>query len=135
MVNVERISLSFPKFLLKEIDEVVKKKGYSSRSELIRDAVRKYILESNQLGKRDLINAIIIVVYNPTKNSMEEMSRAYFEHNSIVKSINQSYIRTSCGCNKKVEVFIVEGNSEEVSKFYSKLSNLDGKVYDKIIVF
>ena len=135
MVNVERISLSFPKFLLKEIDEVVKKKGYSSRSELIRDAVRKYILESNQLGKRDPINAIIIVVYNPTKNSMEEMSKAYFEHNSIVKSINQSYITTSCGSNKKVEIFIVEGNSEEVSRFYSKVSNLDGKIYDKIIVF
>ena len=135
MVNVERISLSFPKFLLKEIDEVVKNKGYSSRSELIRDAVRKYILESNQLDKRNPISAIIIVVYNPTKNSMEEMSKAYFEHNSIVKSINQSYITTSCGSNKKVEIFIVEGNSEEVSKFYSKVSNLDGKVYDKIIVF
>jgi len=41
MVNVERISISFSKFLLKEIDDVVKKKGYSSRSELIRDATRK----------------------------------------------------------------------------------------------
>lgn len=135
MVNVERISLSFPKFLLKEIDEVVKKKGYSSRSELIRDATRKHILENNQLDKEGNISGIIVVVYTPTKKAMDEMSKAYFEHNNIVKSINQSYITTSCGKNKKVEIFIVEGNSDNISKFYDKITNIDGKIYDKIVVF
>ncbi len=135
MVNVERISLSFPKFLLKEIDEVVKKKGYSSRSELIRDATRKHILENNQLDKEGNISGIIVVVYTPTKKAMDEMSKAYFEHNTIVKSINQSYITTSCGKNKKVEIFIVEGNSNNISKFYDKITNIDGKIYDKIVVF
>ncbi|AEH06614.1 CopG family ribbon-helix-helix protein [Methanothermococcus okinawensis] len=135
MVNVERISLSFPKFLLKEIDEVAKTKGYSSRSELIRDATRKHILESNQLNKEGTISGIIIIVYTPTKKAMEYMSKAYFEHNDIVKSINQSYITTSCGKNKKVEIFIVEGNSKDVSKFYDKINKIDGKIYDKVVIF
>ena len=135
MVNVERISVSFPKFLLKEIDEIAEKKGYSSRSEFIRDSVRRYILESNQLDREGVISGIIVVVYSPTKNAMEKMSRAYFEHNNIIKSINQSYIKTSCGKNKKVETFIIEGNSEDISNFYDKISNLEGKVYDKIIIF
>lgn len=135
MVNVERISISFSKFLLKEIDDVVKKKGYSSRSELIRDATRKQVLENNQLNREGNISGIIIVVYTPTKESLEKMSRIYFEHNSVVKSINQSYVTTSCGKNKKVEVFIVEGDAEEISKFYDKFSKIDGKIYDKVIVF
>ncbi|MDK2988380.1 CopG family ribbon-helix-helix protein [Methanothermococcus thermolithotrophicus] len=135
MVNVERISISFSKFLLKEIDDVVKKKGYSSRSELIRDATRKQVLENNQLNREGNISGIIIVVYTPTKESLEKMSRIYFEHNSVVKSINQSYVTTSCGKNKKVEVFIVEGDAEEISKFYDKVSKIDGKIYDKVIVF
>jgi CopG family nickel-responsive transcriptional regulator len=135
MANVERISLSFPKFLLKEIDEVVERKGYSSRSELIRDATRKHVLESNQLNNEGEIGGIIIVVYTPTKKAMEKMSKAYFEHNNIVKSINQSYITTSCGKNKKVEIFIVEGDSKDVSEFYDKIDKVDGKIYDKIVIF
>ncbi|XRO75926.1 CopG family ribbon-helix-helix protein [Methanocaldococcus sp. 28A] len=136
MVNVERISISFSKFLLKEIDDVVKKKGYSSRSELIRDAVRKHILESNSLlDKEGNISGIIIVVYTPTKESMEKMSKLYFEYNDIVKSLNQSYITTSCGKNKKVEIFVVEGNAKRISEFYDGISKIDGKIYDKVIVF
>ncbi len=134
MVNVERISISFPKYLLKEIDKIVKKKGYSSRSELIRDAVRKYILE-NDLDKDGLISGIITVVYTPTKESMEKMSKLYFEYNEIVKTINQSYITTSCGKNKKVEIFVVEGDAEKIYEFYEQISKIDKKIYDKIIVF
>ncbi|ADC70085.1 putative transcriptional regulator, CopG family [Methanocaldococcus sp. FS406-22] len=135
MVNVERISISFPKFLLKEIDEVVKRKGYSSRSELIRDAVRKYVLESNPLDKNETVSGIIIVVYNPTKESLERMSKLYFEYNKVIKSLNQAYVTTSCGKNAKVEIFVVEGNSKDVSKFYDEISKIDGKIYDKAIVF
>jgi CopG family nickel-responsive transcriptional regulator len=135
MVNVERISISFPKFLLKEIDEVVKRKGYSSRSELIRDAVRKYVLESNPLDKNEVVSGIIIVVYNPTKESLERMSKLYFEYNKVIKSLNQAYVTTSCGKNAKVEIFVVEGNSKDVSKFYEEIEKINGKIYDKIIIF
>ena len=135
MVNVERISISFPKFLLKEIDDVVKRKGYSSRSELIRDAVRKYVLESNPLDKNEVVSGIIIVVYNPTKESLERMSKLYFEYNKVIKSLNQAYVTTSCGKNAKVEIFVVEGNSKDVSKFYEEIEKINGKIYDKIIIF
>ena len=135
MVNVERISISFPKFLLKEIDEVVKRKGYSSRSELIRDAVRKYVLESNPLDKNEVVSGIIIVVYNPTKESLERMSKLYFEYNKVIKSLNQAYVTTSCGKNAKVEIFVVDGNSKDVSKFYEEIEKINGKIYDKIIIF
>ena len=135
MVNVERISISFPKFLLKEIDEVVKRKGYSSRSELIRDAVRKYVLESNPLDKNEVVSGIIIVVYNPTKESLERMSKLYFEYNKVIKSLNQAYVTTSCGKNAKVEIFVVDGDSKDVSKFYEEIEKINGKIYDKIIIF
>ncbi|ACV24861.1 CopG family ribbon-helix-helix protein [Methanocaldococcus fervens] len=135
MVNTERISISFPKFLLKEIDKIVKKKGYSSRSELIRDAVRKHILESNSLDKEGNIGGIVIIVYNPTKEAMEKMSKLYFEYNEVIKSINQSYLTTSCGKHAKVEIFVVEGNSKTISKFYENIEKINGKIYDNIIIF
>ncbi len=135
MGNVERISLSFPKFLLTEIDELMKKKGYSSRSELIRDATRKHILENNQLNREGVVSGIITIVYTPTKRAMDEMSKAYFEYDNLIKSMNQSYVCTSCGKNKKVEMFIVEGECSEISKFYNLISKTNGKIYDNIVLF
>ncbi|WP_456472150.1 CopG family ribbon-helix-helix protein [Methanocaldococcus sp.] len=133
-MNVEKISISFPKFLLKEIDELVKKKGYSSRSEVIRDAIRKYVLESNTLDK-DYISGIIIVVYTPDKDVLEYMSKLYFKYNDIVKSLSQSYITTSCKKVKKVEIFVVEGEGKKVKEFYENINKLPKKIYDKIIIF
>ncbi len=134
-MNVERISISFPKFLLKEIDNLIEKKGYSSRSELIRDAVRKYILENNPLDRDGDISGIIIVVYEPNKESLNEMSKLYFDFHDIIKSLNQGYITTQCGKNKKVEIYIVNGNSKKIKEFYEKICKLKGKLYDKIVIF
>lgn len=39
-----RIGVSLPDNLLNRFDEIIAKRGYSSRSEGIRDAIRSYIL-------------------------------------------------------------------------------------------
>ena len=39
-----RISMSLPKTLLNEFDEVLKDRGYNSRSKGIRDALKDYIV-------------------------------------------------------------------------------------------
>ncbi|WP_459202411.1 CopG family ribbon-helix-helix protein [Methanococcus sp. CF] len=135
MVNVERISLSFPKFLLSELDSIVESKNYSSRSELIRDAVRKYVIENNALTSGKTVNGMITVVYSPSKDTMEEMSHIYFEYENIIKSMNQSYVKTACEKNKKLEIFVIEGESDIVSEFYQKIQNINGKIYDNIIIF
>jgi len=42
---VERVGVSFEPVLLKEFDKYLSKRGYSSRSEAIRDLVRKAMIE------------------------------------------------------------------------------------------
>ncbi|WP_423792598.1 CopG family ribbon-helix-helix protein [Methanocaldococcus indicus] len=135
MGDIERISISFSKFLLEEIDRLINEKGYSSRSELIRDAVRKMILENNTLDREGIINGIIIVVYYPTKENLDTMSKLYFEYHNLIKSVNQGYITTQCGKNMKVEMFIVEGKGKEIKNFYESIKKLNKKIYDKIVVF
>ncbi|ENN96617.1 CopG family transcriptional regulator [Methanocaldococcus villosus KIN24-T80] len=135
MVNVERVSLSLPKFLLGEIDRLMKRKGYSSRSELIRDAIRKYILESNLPLEDKEVGGIIILVYSPNKENIEFLEKLFLEYKDIINSINQSYIKTSCGKNKKIETYIVEGNAKKILEFYENIIKIPEKIYDKIIIF
>jgi len=41
--ELARIGVSLPENLLEKFDEIITKRGYSSRSEGIRDAIRGYI--------------------------------------------------------------------------------------------
>jgi len=45
-MSVERVGVSFEPKLLSKFDTLIKKKGYSNRSEAIRDLIRKEILDS-----------------------------------------------------------------------------------------
>ena len=40
MTEMDRISISLPSKLLREFDEIIAERGYASRSEAIRDAIR-----------------------------------------------------------------------------------------------
>jgi len=41
---LERTCVSLPSDLLDRFDEIIEKRGYSSRSEALRDAIRNYIV-------------------------------------------------------------------------------------------
>ena len=45
-----RIGVSLPDTLLSKFDEIIEKRGYSSRSEGIRDAIRSYISYYEWMG-------------------------------------------------------------------------------------
>ena len=42
--QLERTCVSLPSDLLDRFDEIIEKRGYSSRSEALRDAIRNYIV-------------------------------------------------------------------------------------------
>ncbi|WP_457611927.1 ribbon-helix-helix protein, CopG family, partial [Methanocaldococcus sp.] len=65
MGDMERISISIPAKLLKEFDEVIAEKGYASRSEAIRDAIRDYIIRYKWLQSMEGERAgSVNVIYN-----------------------------------------------------------------------
>ena len=48
-----RISMSLPKKLLSEFDEVLKDRGYQSRSKGIRDALKDYIVRYQWMNEME----------------------------------------------------------------------------------
>ncbi|MEM1989386.1 MAG: ribbon-helix-helix domain-containing protein [Candidatus Bathyarchaeia archaeon] len=50
MRNKERIyvSISIPKSLAEEIDRLIGEYGYTSRAEIVKDAIRRYLNEATQ---------------------------------------------------------------------------------------
>lgn len=118
------ISISLASNLLKKLDEFMRERGYSSRSEAIRDAIRNLLTEFElsrfESGK---VTATITVISKHEKHYVDErLMRLRHEHDEIVSG----NIHIHLGKRYCLEVFITEGEAEKVLAFISRIRAMRG---------
>ncbi|MCD6509305.1 MAG: nickel-responsive transcriptional regulator NikR [Thermoprotei archaeon] len=118
------VSISLSGELLKRLDRFVKEMGYSSRSEAIRDALRnmlsEYDLRRIEGGK---VIATITVVSRHEKHDVDErLMRLRHEYDEIVSGNMHIHL----GKDYCLEIFITEGELEEVLEFIDRIRALRG---------
>ena len=62
-LGVERVGVSFEPELLKDFDALIAEKGYTNRSEAIRDLVRKAIIEESVAGEKGEVIGTLTIIY------------------------------------------------------------------------
>ena len=113
------ISISLTKDLLNRLDKFAKEKGYSSRSEVIRDAVRDVLSEYELSGfEEGKVTATITVISEQDKRDVNErLTRLRHEYDDIVSGNMHIHLgKTYC-----LEIFITEGDSKTVLSFVGKI--------------
>ena len=117
------VSISLTSSLLRRLDEFIKERGYSSRSEAIRDAVRDLLAEF-ELSKleKGKVTATVTVISGHERHVDERLMRLRHEYDSIV-SANMHIHIDQIYC---LEVFITEGEAEEVLDFISRVRAMRG---------
>jgi CopG family nickel-responsive transcriptional regulator len=107
---VEIISLSLPEKLLKELDDVLGEEHSATRSEVIRQAVRNYILEYNELEKiRGVVTATITVLYGKTEKN-EELYKLQHKFSDMITA----YLHSHLAEENCLEVLVVKGSSKRL---------------------
>lgn len=128
--KVMRIGVSLPEGLMEKFDETLLKRGYSSRSEGIRDAIRKYNQHYEWMqqirGKR---TATISIVYDCSKRGVSS-TLANIQHENM-DMINSS-VRFHIEPNSCFEVIILQGEGEKIIKLAEKILSLKGVKYSKL---
>jgi CopG family nickel-responsive transcriptional regulator len=114
---VEIISVSLPEELLKELDGVLGEQHSATRSEVIRQAVRNYITEYNELDNiKGNVIATITVLYEKTEQN-EELFHIQHEYGDMIAAYLHSHLtETSC-----LEVMAVKGPSERLKSLIDGL--------------
>jgi CopG family nickel-responsive transcriptional regulator len=118
------MSISLTSELLRKLDDFMRERGYSSRSEVIRDAVRdllsEFELKRFEEGK---VTATITVISEHERHDVDErLMRLRHEHDEIVSSNMHIHLgETYC-----LEVFITEGEVKKVLDFISKIRAMRG---------
>lgn len=104
------ISLSLPDELLEKLDAILGEERDASRSEVVRQAVRNYISQYNELDKvKGQIIATITVLYEKIETN-EELSRLQHEFSDMITAYLHSHLtETSC-----LEVMVVKGSAKRL---------------------
>ena len=125
-----RISMSLPNKLLSEFDEVLRDRGYQSRSKGIRDALKDYILRyqwMNQMeGER--VGVITVIYDHHYVGVMEAMTDIQHEYRQQISAslhihMNDKYC---------LEVIIVKGDVIYIRDLTEKLMSLKGVEHVKL---
>jgi CopG family transcriptional regulator, nickel-responsive regulator len=122
MSSVTSISLS-TKLRIK-LDELKDEKGYSSRSEVIRDAIRAYLSEYEiSRFEKENLTATITVMYQKSGPHLDDvLLHLRHEYDDIVEGNLHLHI----GGDNCAEIFVTEGNAERVLDFIGRIRAIRG---------
>lgn len=122
MMGLTVISISLTKELLTRVDEIIQEKGYSSRSEAIRDAVRQYLsdYDLSRFTQGTITATVTVISEHETHDIDEKLTRLRHQHDNIVTGNMHLHI----GGNHCLEVFITKGKAEEIMDFISRIRAL-----------
>jgi CopG family nickel-responsive transcriptional regulator len=113
------VSVSMPESLLDRIDEFADDHGYTGRSEVVREAARNLLgeFEDARLEDRELMGVVTVLFDYETTTVEERMMSLRHEHEGLVASNFHSHV----GDHYCMEVFILDGELEDISTFVGKI--------------
>ena len=119
-----RIGVSLPGDLLEYFDKIIMERGYSSRSEGIRESIRTYNQHYEWMqeiqGKRA---ATISMLYDCTKRGIaENLAAIQHEYTNLINSSVHFQIEN----NSCFEVIILNGEGKKIVELAEKILSLKG---------
>ncbi len=118
------VSISLTSDLLKKLDNIMEMRGFSSRSETIRDAIRSSIseFELSRFEEGDVTSTITIISDHKLHNIDERLMRIRHEHDDIVSGNLHFHLGKIC-C---LDIFITEGPATRILDFISRIRAMRG---------
>lgn len=128
--DLMRVGISLPENLLNKFDEIINQRGYSSRSEGVRDAIRSYIVNfewmSDVQGERV---GVITIVYSHTQRGLEDnITEIQHDFGALI----QSSLHVHLDHDNCLEVVVLRGEGQEVRKAAERMMSLKGVKHVKL---
>ena len=123
MASVERFGVSMDDDLLQTFDRLVSQRGYASRSEAIRDLVRKELVKTEWSDPKAEVVGTVSIVYEHHEHHLSDIltDLQHRHHRSIVSTTHVHLDEHNC-----LEVIIVRGPSGLVKKIADTLISTKG---------
>ena len=130
-MSLIRFGISLDRVLLERFDRLTDKKGYSSRSEAIRDLIRdSLVMEEWESDTVETVGTITIVYSHDTRELTDilmDLQHLYFH--SIISSMHIHLDEHNC-----LEVIVVRGKAKDIKAIADRLIGTRGVKHGKLTV-
>jgi CopG family nickel-responsive transcriptional regulator len=122
--ELSRIGISLPQGLLDRFDEIIHLRGYSSRSEGIRDSIRAYITHYQWMAdvKGERQGVITMVYDHHQRGLMQTILDIQHEYGYVIQASLHSHV-THDRC---LEVILLRGEGSELKRVAERLMSQKG---------
>ena len=131
--KIIRFGVSIGEPLLEKFDALIDEKGYTNRSEAIRDLIRDTLVESDwekDDGGDNAIGTITIVYDHHTREIGDKLTDiAHNFHDLVISNMHVHLTHSSC-----LEVLVVKGAGDDIRAFADKVISIRGVKHGKLVI-
>jgi len=127
----KRFGVSIPDELLAKLDKLAKKKGYSNRSEVLRDLVRDRFVDEEWAAPLSEVVGTVTLVYNHHSHDLSD-KLADLQHSHFKNIISTTHIHLDH--HNCLEVLVVRGKSRKVKDIADRLIATKGVKHGKLVM-
>jgi CopG family nickel-responsive transcriptional regulator len=117
-----RFGVSVEEGLIEKFDRLIRRKGYTNRSEAIRDMIREMLAEEAAEKGREMVGAILIVYDHHRPHLVEKLLA--LQHDADAKIIASQHVHLDH--HHCMETIIVKGPVEKLETLQGKIGALKG---------
>ena len=130
MQKTVRFGMSIDENLLQRFDQLISDKGYSNRSEAIRDMMRDALVERQwSRDDEDTVGTVTLVYDHHTRDLSDKLTEhQHHHHQSIISVLHVHLDAHNC-----LEVAVVRGTAGEVRRLADELIGTKGVKHGKLV--
>ena len=119
---LRRFSISLEEDLLAEFDEYMRRRGYSNRSEAVRDLIRKALVKQEWESDCEVVGVVTLVFNHHQAQLQEKITELQHEFYQLITSSTHVHMdHHNC-----LDVTIVKGKASRVQELAEKMIALRG---------
>ncbi|MFP4332590.1 MAG: nickel-responsive transcriptional regulator NikR [Campylobacterales bacterium] len=124
-----RFCVSLQETLLEELDTKVTNRGYSSRSELVRDLIREKLVDDSWSGGKEEVVGVLTLIYD---HHQRELSQ------KMIELQHQKYLNILCNTHIHIdhhnclETIIIKGDAQTIENLSIQIGGLKGVKFSKL---
>lgn len=125
MTNLVRFSTSIEKPLYKNMERLLRKSGYSNRSEFVRDIIRERLVQEEWKLNEDAVGTITLI-FDHHKRQLSErlLDLQHDHHRNILVSTHVHLDHDRC-----VETILVKGRAQKIEDLANMLRKEKGVLH------
>ena len=130
---LSRIGISLDDDLLEKFDEVIEERGYTNRSEAIRDLIRDELVRKEWEAGVDRTPrvAVVVLVYDHESRELGQklIHAQHQDHDMVVSTLHVHMDHHNC-----LEILVLRGSGADVVKMGNNLISTRGVKLGKLIL-